>query len=113
MHVLFMKYLTIVGLRAHAAQKLYTRIANASYWMLTVALISRSTDGSRLSLNVSQVRYWDVIIFLLLVFTATVTPFEVAYLDPHLDGESASCLARLPVSDGLKSCHESMLLSIS
>ena len=33
-----------------------------------------------------QVRYWDLVIGVLLVFTATVTPFEVAYLNPHLDG---------------------------
>ncbi|DBB02391.1 TPA: hypothetical protein ACH3X3_011394 [Trebouxia sp. C0006] len=31
------------------------------------------------------VRYWDVVILLLLVFTSTVTPFEVSFLDPHLD----------------------------
>ena len=33
-----------------------------------------------------QVRYWTVVIASLLVFTATVTPFEIAFLDPALDG---------------------------
>lgn len=41
----------------------------------------------------TQVRYWDLVIGVLLVFTATVTPFEVAYLNPHLDGTSSIAFA--------------------
>ena len=36
-----------------------------------------------------QVRYWDLVIGALLVFTAAVTPVEVAFLTPHLDGTFA------------------------
>lgn len=34
-----------------------------------------------------QVRYWTVVIAVLLVFTATVTPFEIAFLEPALDSK--------------------------
>ena len=52
--------------------------------MLAGCTFSRSAQ--RYCTLTLQVRYWDVVVLLLLVFTATVTPFEVSFLDPHLDG---------------------------
>jgi len=42
-----------------------------------------------------QVKYWDLWMGLQLLFTALVTPYQVAFLVTHLDGEFIAAIARL------------------
>ena len=67
---------------------------STSHWIIDphtpwVSIACMCLHACQLVLTIAtpiQVRYWDLVIGILLVFTATVTPFEVAYLNPHLDG---------------------------
>ena len=44
----------------------------------------------------AQVKYWDLWMGLQLLFTAVVTPYQVAFLSTHLDGGFTAATGRLP-----------------
>ena len=57
-----------------------------------------------IELSQLQVKYWDLWMGLQLLFTALVTPYQVAYLVTRLDGGSAPVALRTDATDEMRPC---------